>query len=231
MKREPEWHERMTLFKQRQIWLPTLAGWLLLLFIFLVIGWLLSNTLYSFLAQNEPVGARVLIVEGWLDSEELDQAVAAFNKGKYARIVTTGGPVLEWHRASMGSDYANLAANYLGQHGVRPDLITAVPAPKTVLERTYLSAVTFRESAQRLGITLDAVDVFSAGPHARRSHLLFQMALGKKVRVGILSARPSSFDPQAWWRTSSGVEQMIFQTLGYIWVKCCFWPDASCAGQ
>jgi hypothetical protein len=215
---------RFTLFRQRQIWMPTTVGWLFLLFACGVIGYLLSNNLYAFLAQKEPVGARVLIVEGWLAPEELDQAILAINMGKYQRIVTTGGPITRWHRMTTASDYANLAANYLGQHGVRPDLISAVPAPKSRQERTFLSAVAFRESAQRLGITLDAVDVFSAGPHARRSRLLFQMALGQDVRVGVLAARPENFEPDTWWRSSTGVEQMIFQSFGYVWVKCCFWP-------
>jgi hypothetical protein len=68
------------------------------------------------------------------------------------------------------------------------------------------------------------VDVFSAGPHARRSRLLYQMALGPGVQVGVLAARPAGFDPDVWWRTSTGVEQMVFQGLGFVWVKCCFWP-------
>lgn len=215
---------RVTLFKQRKIWLPTASGLLLLLLIGVVIGYVLSANLYSYLAQNEPVGARVLVVEGWMAPGELDQAILAFNTGKYQRIVTTGGPIIRWYRMTTASDYATQAAEYLGQHGIRPELISAVPSPESRRERTFLSAVTFRDSAPRLGITLDAVDVFSVGPHARRSRLLYQMALGQKARVGIFSARPNDFDPEAWWRTSSGVEQMIFQASGFVWVKCCFWP-------
>jgi len=215
---------RVTLLKQRRFWLPTASGLLLLLLICVVIGYLMSANLYSYLAQNEPVGARVLVVEGWMDPEELDQAIQTFNKGNYEHVVTTGGPVIRWHRMSTVSDYATQAAEYLGQHGISPELISAVPAPKSRRERTFLSAVTFRESAQRLGISLDAVDVFSAGPHARRTRLLFQMALGPGVRVGVFSARPTDFDPEAWWRTRAGVEQMIYQSFGFVWVKCCFWP-------
>jgi len=204
--------------------MPTISGWLFLLLVCVAICIFLANNLYGFLAQNAPVGARILVVEGWLGPEELEQAIQTFKNGKYERIVTTGGPVTEWPGVSLGTDYAVLAADYLAHHSVSRDLIDAVPAPRSKKERTFLSAVMFRESAQRLGISLDAVDVFSAGPHARRSRLLFQMALGQKVRVGVLSARPSEFDPDAWWRTSAGVEQMLFQSFGLVWVKCCFWP-------
>jgi len=204
--------------------MPTIAGWFFLLLIGVATSIFLANNLYTFLAPNAPVGARVLVVEGWLAPEELDQAIEVFKNGKYERIVTTGGPVTGWPGLLPDTDYAQLAAGYLAQRGVQRGLISAVPAPASAQERTFLSAVMFRESAKRQGITLDAVDVFSAGPHARRSRLLFQMALGSEVHVGILAARPDRFEPEAWWRTSTGVEQMFFQTFGYVWVKCCFWP-------
>lgn len=215
---------RPTFFRQRQIWVPTITGWIFLLLFLVAASILLVGTLYTFLAPNDPVGARVLVVEGWLAPEELDQAIAAFEKGKYERIVTTGGPVSGWPGISQDTSYAELTASYLKQHGIRRDLIVAVPAPRSAQERTFLSAVMFRESAKQQGISLDEIDVFSAGPHARRSRLLFQMAMGQEVRVGVLAAKPESFEPDAWWRTSTGVEQMFFQLFGYVWVKCCFWP-------
>ncbi len=215
---------RVILFRQRHVWMPTVSGWLLLLLIGVATSVLLVNNLYAFLAPNQPVGASVLVVEGWLAPEELDQAVLAFNKGKYERIVTTGGPVTGWPGKKLATNYANLAADYLAHHGVQRDLIAAVPTPASAQKRTFSSAVMFRESAQGLGITLDAVDIYSSGPHARRSRLLFQMALGQKVQVGIFAARPDAFDPDAWWRSSTGIGQMFFQLFGYIWVKCCFWP-------
>lgn len=215
---------RVTFFRRRQVWMPTIAGWMVLFFICFVAGLILANNLYAFLAPNQPAGARVLVVEGWLAPEELDQAMEAFKDGKYERIVTTGGPVTGWPGLSPDTSYAELAAGYLAQHGIRPEQITVAPAPKSAQERTFLSAVMFRESAKRLGLKLDAIDVFSTGPHARRSRLLFQMALGESVRVGVLAARPEGFEPETWWRTSTGVEKMFFETFGYVWVKCCFWP-------
>ena len=64
---------RVTFFRQRQIWMPTTYGWIFLLLIVVVTSILLVINLYAFLAPSEPVGARVLVVEGWLDSWELDQ--------------------------------------------------------------------------------------------------------------------------------------------------------------
>lgn len=213
---------RITLCRKSQIWLPTIWGWLLLLtFIFALCVFGVRN-IYTFLAPNDPVGTHILVVEGWLAPGELDQAVQTFKAGGYTRVVTTGG-LTDWPERKY-SNYAAMAADYLALHGVQRDVILAVPAPPSAQERTFLSAVILRESAQRLGIKLDAIDLFSSGAHARRSRLLFQLALGPKVNVGVLAAKPDGYDPEVWWRTSKGVESIIFQSIGLIWVKCCFWP-------
>lgn len=212
------------LFRQRRVWLPTAWGWLSLLVFALVTGILGLRNIYSFLALNEPVGARILVVEGWLAPEELDQAVQVIEKGRYEHVVTTGGPISGWPELFTHTNYATVAADYLTRHGIPRGTITVVPAPMSRQDRTFLSAVVLRESAQRLGIHLDAIDIFSSGAHSRRSRLLFQMAFGPKVRVGVLAARPAEYDPDVWWQTSSGAESMVFQSIGMLWVKCFFWP-------
>jgi uncharacterized SAM-binding protein YcdF (DUF218 family) len=214
----------ITLYRKTQIWLPTIWGWLLLLAFIFALCMLGARNVYTFLAPNEPVGAHTLVVEGWLAPKELDQAIQTFKTGNYSRIVTTGGPT-EWPETKYGN-YAAMAADYLAQHGVPHDLILVVPAPPSAQERTFLSAVMLRESAQRLGIKFDAIDLFSSGAHARRSRLLFQMALGPKVSVGVISGRPQGYNPDAWWRSSEGVESIIFQSIGLVWVKCFFRPGA-----
>jgi hypothetical protein len=214
----------ITLFRQRRIWLPTILGWFVLLLLSIVTGILLVRNIHSFLAQNEPVGAHILVIEGWLSPKELDQAVQSFKKGGYERIVTTGGPILGWPELFIHSNYAKIAADYLQQQGIPNSVILIVPAPASAQERTFLSAVVLRQSARNLGIDLDAFDVFSNGAHSRRSRLLFQMAFGPKVHVGVLAAHPADYDPMAWWRRSSGIESVIYQSIGLLWVKCCFWP-------
>jgi hypothetical protein len=212
----------ITLYRKTQIWLPTIWGWLFLLSFFFALCVLGARNIYIFLAPNEPVGAHTLVVEGWLAPKELDQAILTFKAGNYSRVVTTGGPT-EWPETRYGN-YAVMAANYLAQHGVPRDLILVVPAPPSAQERTFLSAVMLRKSAQGLGIRLDAIDLYSSGAHARRSRLLFKMALGPEVSVGVLSARPQTYNPDAWWRSSEGVESIVFQSIGLVWVKCFFWP-------
>ena len=214
---------RPVLVRRREIWLPTIWGSLALLLIGAAMFVLLVRNLHPFLALNQPVGARVLVVEGWMEPEGLDQAIAAFRSGRYERIVTTGGPI-DWPRLNGPSTFAERAAGYLKQHGLADDAVTVVPAPKTVQDRTYLSAVLVREWAQRTGLALDALDVFSFGTHARRSRLLYRLTFGPNVEVGVLAAWPSDYDAGAWWRTSTGVRDVLDQAIGLIWVKCFFRP-------
>lgn len=215
---------RAPLIRRHEVWLPTIRGWLLLLLLGAVTCVLVVRNIYPFLAPNEPIGARVLVVEGWLAPTELDQAVQIIKAGRYERVVTTGGPIQGWQELVIKTSYAQLAADYLAQRGVPRDAITVVPAPASAQERTFLSAVMFRKAAQQSGIMLGAIDLFSSGAHARRSRLLFQMALGPTVRVGVLAARPDDYDGDAWWRTTVGMSSVIIQSIGLAWVKCFFWP-------
>lgn len=215
---------RITLFRLKRLWVPTIWAWLVIIFLSVLTGILLVRNLYSFLSQSKPVGAHVLVVEGWLAPGELDQAIQIIKRGDYEHIITTGGPVSGWPELFLNTNYAKVAADYLAQHGVPLEKITVVPTPRSAQERTFLSAVMVRNAVKQWSPTPAAIDIFSSGPHARRSRLLYQMALGKNVRVGILAAQPSEFDPKNWWRTSAGVETITFQTFGYLWVTCCFWP-------
>ena len=216
---------RPALIRRRAIWLPTIWGWLALLLISATAIVLVVRSLHLFLAPNESVGARVLVVEGWMNPEGLDQAVAVFRDGGYEHVVTTGGPVEQWPGHRFQATFAERAADYLiGQHGLANALVTAVPAPQSPQDRTFLSAVMVREWAKESGLTFDALDVFSSGTHARRSRMLYRLAFGPNVKVGVLAARSSDYDADAWWRTSTGARDVLDQAIGLLWVTCFFRP-------
>lgn len=213
------------LFRRREAVLPTAWGWLVLLLATLAAAVLLVRNLHPFLAINQPVGARLLVVEGWMGPKGLDQAIAAFRAGGYERVVTTGGPIESWPKPPQAT-YAELAADYLKQHGLGNIPITAVPAPASAQDRTFLNAVVVREWAKQTGTSLQALDVFSSGTHARRSRLLYRLAFGPGVEVGVLAARYFEYDDRAWWRTGTGARDVLEQAVQLFWVKCFFRPPA-----
>ena len=183
-----------------------------------LVGW----NLHAFLAQNAPVGASILVVEGWMDPEGLDQAIGAVHSGRYEHVLTTGGPIASWPGFHGDRTYAERAANYLVQHGVAKGKVTAVPAPASAQDRTFLSAVMVREWAKRSRLGPDALDIFSSGTHARRSRLLYRLAFGPDVAIGVYAARSSAYDPHAWWRTSLGTRDVLEQAVELFWVKMVF---------
>lgn len=159
-----------------------------------------------------------------MESTQLDQAVEIFKKGSYQGIVTTGGPAEKWPEFSKLTNYADLAARYLAMNGLEGVPITSVPAPASAQDRTFLSAVKLRDWAKMQGLEIDALDVFSDGSHARRSRMLYQMALGPRVKVGILAALPAQYDEDRWWQMSAGVKAVLGETISLIWTACCFYP-------
>jgi hypothetical protein len=209
-------------FRRRTIWLPTLWGWLALLLAGVALAVTLQHRIHGFLAANDPVGARVLVVEGWMGPEELEETVVIFRKHGYERLITTGGPIQRWPPYAGQSTYAEQAARYLKEQGLPEAVVTAVPASAASHDRTYASALTVRDWAKRSGLRLEAIDVISDGPHARRSRALYRMALGPEVKVGILATRSYDYDAAVWWRSSIGARNVIEQTIALVWVHCCF---------
>jgi len=206
----------MKLMQRREVWLPTAWGWALVLVLIAMLGATFVRGLYPWLAVSDPVGAQVLVVEGWLGPRQLDEAITRYRSGRYGRVITTGGPLHAWPPSLAQATYAERAAEYLKMRGVPA---TAVPSPITPQDRTYYSALMVREWAQRAGMAVDAIDVVSEGPHARRSRLLYERAFGPQVRIGVLATRPADYDPAAWWRSSTGAREVWDQATGLAWLQ------------
>ena len=215
----------LVLIRRRTVWVPTLWGWLALLLAGAAVAFGLVRGIYPFLAVTEPVGASVLVVEGWLGQRELDDAIAVFRAGGYERIVTTGGPLHSWPETTNESTYAHKAADYLRRHGLATVPITPAPSPLTLRDRTYTSALMVRAWAQRSGIELKKLDLASRGPHARRSRRLYEEAFGPDVRIGVFAIHPADYDEARWWRTSTGARDVAEQAMGFVWISLFFNPS------
>jgi hypothetical protein len=219
------------LFRRREVWLPTGWGWLLLLAIAGLATVALGLSARSLLALDAPArgpdarGARTLVVEGWLADPELAQAVAAFKRGRYERVLTTGGPIEAWIDVGNFGSFALRAAAYLRGHGITEVPVIALPAPDTKKDRSYLTALMVRDWARREGVALQAVDVYSVGVHTRRSRTIYRMALGDGVEVGALAARPADYDDERWWASSTGAKKTLNEVVSLAWTACCFWPS------
>jgi hypothetical protein len=176
--------------------------------------------LYPFLAITDHVQGEFLVVEGWLPSYALRE-VASLDHGGYRKVLTSGGLITsEWARP--GETYADWATARLKRMGVNGDLIQSVPARATERDRTYTAALAIRQWLHDNATGVKSVDVLTMGPHARRTRLLYQMALGNKIKVGVIAVPDKDFDPAHWWRSSEGVRAVIGEGIAYLYARCFF---------
>src|SRR6476661_4187175 len=102
------------LLRRREVLLPTPAGGLLLV---------VAVALPDLLTVDAPArgpdgrGARTLVIEGWLEARDLEQALPAIRSGRYQRVLTTRGPIETWDGRADWNSYAERAAACLTQRG------------------------------------------------------------------------------------------------------------------
>lgn len=212
------------LFRRREVLVPTIAGWLLLLALVATSSFAFVRGLYPLLAPNEPVGHGLLVVEGWAGGPAFDDAVARFRSGAYSRIVTTGGPIEADQPFASDGTWAEHAAKELRERGVSDASMQVIATPTSLRDRTFLSAVMVREWIASRSDTVTSLDVISLGPHGQRSRRLYRRVFGDDFKIGIVSAPSREYDPPHWWRSSEGTKSVITEATGLAWTLCCFHP-------
>jgi len=202
---------------------------LLLCLIIGALGFLGAKNIAYYLALTKPVHGRYLVVEGWLKQPELDQALKVFSQanGQYKYLLTTGGPDKRFSNASNLS-YAEQSAQYFISKGFARENLIVIPTPESAQARTFLSAVMVRDWFDENPHTETiSIDVFTATVHARRTYLLYEMALRSTIDIGIYASTPTDFGLSHWWETSAGAKSVIMELLSLIWTVCFFDPGES----
>lgn len=213
------------LFTKKQCWVPTWRGWVLVI---VVLGALFLGAIhqvYPFLAPTERVEAELLIIEGWLPDSSFIDAIQEYKSHNYQSFVTTGGSVYVGFDLATYKTQARLGAAILQKHGIKASEIFEVPAPDVIRDRTYACAVAVRDWLTASNQKFQSANLFSLGPHSRRSWLLYQKALGDDFKVGIIAGRDRDYDATRWWASSSGVRVVLSELNAYIYARLFFHPD------
>jgi hypothetical protein len=209
---------------RRQCLVPTLRGWLLLILSGAALAIIAVREAGPFLTINDPVPGGVLVVEGWAPDYAMEATVAEFNRNHYDKLFVTGIPLAEGAPLSEYKTYAELGAAILLKLGLSTNVVQAVPAPEVQQDRTYAMAASLKRWLRAHGMSPAKVNLMTLGPHARRSRLLFEEALGKGVTVGVTAIPCREFDPSHWWRSSEGVRSVIGEAMAYAYARCLFHP-------
>lgn len=208
---------QLRLVCRRERWVLTAQGWLLAIVALLTLLFGGLANLEPFLATNAPIPAEVLVVEGWIADENVKQAIEEFQSHPYQKLVTTGGPLQVGFYLAEYKTFANLCAATLLKLNFSPDRLVAVPADFVVKDRTYASAIAFKQWLARSGLEIRAVNILTVGVHARRTQLLYKKALEPDVQVGILSTLDLDYDARRWWASSAGVRTVLSEAIGYLY--------------
>lgn len=210
------------LFQRREIWLPTWRGWVFILLVGAGLSFLGVREVHPFLAVTDPVSGGALVAEGWLPDYAFEKVIDEFKRNQYDKLYVTGGPI-ELSAVSLDPmTYANRGAAIARSKGMPSDLVQEVPAPRAERDRTYASAVALKSWLLKRGITAKNYHIMTLGPHARRTRLLFEEALGDGVIVGITAIDDPSYDSKHWWNSSVGVRTVVGEAIAYGYARLLF---------
>jgi uncharacterized SAM-binding protein YcdF (DUF218 family) len=165
---------------------------------------------------TERLPAEVLVVEGWIGRDGVRAAEVEFEQRAYQYVVTSGGMTSANGWEQPGRSYAEMAGEELLRLGVPKDKIIVAPAKNTETHRTYESAVAVWRALQTRGIQPKVINLFTLGPHARRSRLVFAKAGGQGTKVGVIAWTPPGDQALPWWRSSDRTKALLTETAAYL---------------
>jgi uncharacterized SAM-binding protein YcdF (DUF218 family) len=212
---------RLKLVDRRERWGLTRQAWLMGLGLLLLLTVTIGQHLYPFFAVQQPIiAADTLVVEGWINDENLVDAAAEFrSRPSYQRLIITGGALSKGYYLSQYKTFAELGKATLVTMGMPATTIIAVPSPQVKRDRTYTSAISFRNWLDQNPGQVSSANLISTGAHARRSWKLFQKALGNRVSIGVIAAPERDFNVDRWWTSSEGFKRILFEMVGYFYIK------------
>jgi hypothetical protein len=208
----------LRLAQRRTLWWPTALGWCCLIALLsgVTVFWCFESE--AFLATTQRVNANVLVVEGWIGSEGVQAAETEFESGHYRYVVTTNG-LTENHWGDQRWVYAEMAAKELIGDGVPANRIIIAAPLETPSQRTFESAAAVWRMLAARGITPVALNVFTQGPHARRSRLVFAKVFAPGAHVGVVAWMPADYTGSHWWQSSERATDLLKENAGYLFER------------
>ncbi|QSJ17835.1 YdcF family protein [Nostoc sp. UHCC 0702] len=217
---------KIRLIKRQEIWTFTAQGWVVFFATVTALMFFTITHLHPFLAVTSPVKvADILVVDGWLSDNEVEQAAAEFQRGSYSRIITLGAPIEQGFYLNKYKNHADMTAATLNKLGMPKEKIIPVYIPKVIRNRTHESAVALLKWISQSNLPIKSINLLTADAHARRSWMIYKNVFPPQIEVGIIAAKPLYYDSSNWWRTSEGVRVTISETIAYIYALLVSWKS------
>jgi hypothetical protein len=212
----------MKFFRKKAVWVPTFPGLLVLVVLFVLLFLTLASGLYPFLVLNNRLpDATVMIVEGWMNDDEL--ADALFLADSNTLFVASGIPIEYGALMLQVETSAHLTAARLEAAGIPAQRILIAPAQRTQRDRTYMSALAVREKLKEAGLSGTPANLISVGVHSRRSFFLYRRAFGPDAPLGVVALECRSYDQRHWLRSSMGFKAVVTELISWTYTQCTRW--------
>ena len=202
----------------------TVRGYTVALIVACALVLVLVPGTHGFLAIDCPVRGQLLVVEGWIPDYAIPGAISEFEKNGYRQLISVGGPIELGSHLSDFKSYGRLAQARLIALGFNGERVVVLETGDIKKDRTYESAKAAQQWAGLNRVSMQGLDVYTLGAHARRSRLLFQKAFGEHVAVGVIGAENQSYDPGDWWKSSNGVRDVMSELIAYVYAVIFFHP-------
>jgi hypothetical protein len=193
-------------------WLGVLA--IALLFFAPFAGWFLYGE--SYLSESHRSPADVLVVEGWIGRAGLRAAFEEFERGGYQYVVVSGG-LTSGRWEDQPQSYAEMAAREMIRLSLPKERLIVATSEKTEKYRTFESAVAVRRTLDATSIKPKGLNIFTFGPHARRSQLVFSKVNSDIKNLGVISWCPEEFQKEKWWQSSERSKGFWEESIGYLY--------------
>ncbi|MDM8515453.1 response regulator [Desulfobacterales bacterium HSG16] len=192
------------------------------IFVFLfILSYAVFENVHQFLAVTKPIHGQILVAGPSMPVHEAERVAEEFRQGNYKLIITTG----EISKNKKVSIHARSFAAALEKAGFDPKQIKILSFPKVEKDRTYTSAAMLKQWLKTTDLSVKAINVYSHGPHARRTWLLYEYVFEPEIKTGIISADNNTYNPQTWWKTSNGVRTTLNEAIAYMYARLIFRPD------
>jgi hypothetical protein len=215
-------HALPGLLVRRECWCLSATAKLIVAFGLVTVAALLLFGMQPFLAISRPVSHEILVVEGWMPPYIAEEVAELFRTRKYRGIIVPRALHTGVTRYETGAITAEYLVETLVKLGVPRQSIHVEFFEAMQRWRTYESAKAVRNWLQKTNQEVNSIDVVTLGPHARRSRLLFEIAFGRHLDIGVIALEDDSYDATRWWKTSAGIREVPFEFLAYLHTKLFF---------
>lgn len=216
---------RIRLADKRIRWGLTLWGWMTLLVIMVLTGFVFVKTIVPFLSVEETIDSDVMIVEGYVAEYSYEHIISTFKEKNYRLLIASGTSYEQGFIISGFKTSADLIGQTLLLMGFDSTKLAIVPlSPKIQRDRTYNAALVVKKYLQENHPEIKKVNIISQSVHARRSLRLFRQAMGDEIEVGNVVIPSDFFNEDDWYKSSRGFRAVTNEAIAYFYVLFFFHP-------